>query len=250
MAGRFEGKVVLIFGGNSGIGLAAARGFAAGGARVGITGRDRATLDAAAAETGARVWQSDIGDPAASAAVAAEVAESLGPLDIVLVNAGVGGFAPIPEIEEGFWDQVHGVNLRGCFFAAQKCLPHMADGGAMVMTGSTGSVMAIPGNAAYAAAKAGLRAVVRTLAVELLPRRIRVNMVSPGPTETPIINRNPGMTEEGIAELRKMMVANIPMGRMGEADEIARAILFLASDDASFITGAELFVDGGVIDLG
>lgn len=134
-------------------------------------------------------------------------------------------------------------------FSTQKALPHMRDGGAMVVTGSTGSVMAIPGNVAYAAAKAGLRAVVRTLAVELLPRKIRVNMVSPGPTETPIINRSQ-LPSEAIDALRQTMIDNVPMHRMGEPEEIARAVLFLASDEASFITGADLFVDGGVIDLG
>ncbi|MBC7986546.1 MAG: SDR family oxidoreductase, partial [Sphingomonadaceae bacterium] len=207
------------------------------------------TLDSAAGETGALAIRSDIGDPAASEAAIAEAAEALGELDVVFINAGVGGFAEIPAISEEFWDSIHQVNLRGCFFAAQKALPHMRDGGAIVVTGSTGSVMAIPGNAAYAAAKAGLRAVVRTLAVELLPRKIRVNMVSPGPTETPIINRSQ-LPPEAIDALRRTMIANVPMRRMGEPEEIARAVLFLASDEASFITGADLFVDGGVIDLG
>jgi len=168
---------------------------------------------------------------------------------VLFINAGIGGFASVADASEAMWDQIVGINLRGCFFAAQKALPHLADGGAIVVTGSIGSVMALPGNAVYAASKAGLRAVVRVLAAELLPRRIRVNMVSPGPTETPIINRNLDMPPEAVDDLRRTMIANIPMGRMGEADEIAKAVLFLASSDASFITGAELFVDGGVVDL-
>jgi NAD(P)-dependent dehydrogenase (short-subunit alcohol dehydrogenase family) len=141
------------------------------------------------------------------------------------------------------------VNLRGCAFAAQKALPKLRDGGAIVFTGSIGAVLAIPGNAAYAASKAGLRAAARVLAAELAPRNIRVNMLSPGPTETPIIHRG-GMTGAQIAGLREAMIANIPMRRMGEAGEIARAILFLASDEASFITGVDLFVDGGAVELG
>jgi NAD(P)-dependent dehydrogenase (short-subunit alcohol dehydrogenase family) len=147
------------------------------------------------------------------------------------------------------WDQVHDVNLRGCFFAAQKILPLMGRGGAIVFTGSIGSQLAAPANVVYAASKAGLRAVARIFAVELVGQGIRVNMVSPGPTETPIIYRNPGMDEQAADALRQMMIANTPMKRMGTAEEIARAVLFLSSDEASFITGVDLFVDGGVIEL-
>jgi NAD(P)-dependent dehydrogenase (short-subunit alcohol dehydrogenase family) len=172
-----------------------------------------------------------------------------GRIDVLFVNAGIGTFAPIPEVTPERWDEVHAVNLKGCFFAAQKALPLMADGGAMVFTGSIGSVLAVPGNVIYAAAKAGLRAVARIFAVELLPRRIRVNMVSPGPTETPLINRNVGMSPEMVNALRERMIANTPMRRMGEPEEVARAVLFLSSDEASFITGVDLFVDGGVIEL-
>ena len=246
---RFDGKNVFIFGGNSGIGLAAAEAFAAEGARLAITGRDLATLDAAGEATGALAIRSDIADPEASVYALAKAVDRLGPLDVVFINAGVGGFAETPDVTEAFWDQVHSVNLRGCFFAAQKALSHLKDGGSMVFTGSTGSVMGLPGNAVYAAAKAGLRAVVRILAAELLPRKIRVNMVSPGPTETPLINRNPGMSAEAVDAMRKHMIANVPMRRMGDSKEIARAALFLASDEASFITAADLFVDGGLIEL-
>ena len=140
------------------------------------------------------------------------------------------------------------MNLRGCFFAAQKALPLMRRGGAIVFTGSIGSRLAVPGNVIYATAKAGLRAAARILAVELVGQGIRVNMVSPGPTETPIINRNIGMDAAAVDALRQAMIANTPMHRMGEPEEIARAVLFLASDEASFITGVDLFVDGGVIE--
>jgi NAD(P)-dependent dehydrogenase (short-subunit alcohol dehydrogenase family) len=246
---RFVGKHALVFGGNSGIGLAAARGLAGEGARVTITGRDPATLRSAAEAIGAEAIRSDIAKRQESVSAVAEAVKRHGPIDVLFVNAGVGAFAAIPEVSEALWDDIHSVNLRGCFFAAQAALPHLRDGGAIVFTGSIGAVLAIPGNAAYAAAKSGLRALVRIFAAELMPRSIRVNMVSPGPTETPIINRNPGMTPEAVAALRQMMIDNVPMKRLGEADEIARAVLFLASEEASFITGVELFVDGGVVAL-
>lgn len=244
---RFTDKTVVILGGNSGIGRAAATLFKAEGARLAVTGRDQKTLDETKAETGALAVRSDIASIADSQSAFTRIADRHGAFDVLFINAGIGGFAPIPEVTPEFWDKVHGVNLRGCFFAAQAALPHMRDGGSIVVTGSIGSVLALPGNVAYAAAKAGLRAVVRTLAAELMPRRIRVNMVSPGPTETPIINR--GMSPTAADKFRQQMIAAVPMGRMGEADEIARAVLFLASSDASFITGVDLFVDGGCVEL-
>ena len=155
----------------------------------------------------------------------------------------------LAEVSPELWDGLHQVNLRGCFFACQAALPHLRDGGSIVVTGSIGSVLAVPGNVAYASAKAGLRAVVRILATELLPRRIRVNMVSPGPTETPLLHRNPGLSAEQVDGLRQQMIAAVPMQRMGEPDEVARAVLFLASAEASFITGVDLFVDGGCVEL-
>ncbi|MEJ0099279.1 MAG: SDR family oxidoreductase [Pseudomonadota bacterium] len=251
MKQRFENKVVLVFGGNSGIGLAAARDFAAEGALVVITGRDAQTLEAAAKELGSNALaiRSDISDLAALDDVYAQVRARHGRLDVLFVNAGIGGFVPIAAVTPQFWDSVQSVNLRGCFFAAQKALPLMGQGGAIVFTGSIGSQLAAPGNVTYAAAKAGLRAVARNFAAELLPQGIRVNMVSPGATETPILYRNPGMDDNAVAGLRQMMIANTPMKRMGTPEEIARAVLFLCSGEASFITGIDLFVDGGVIEL-
>jgi NAD(P)-dependent dehydrogenase (short-subunit alcohol dehydrogenase family) len=248
---RFEDKVVVVFGGNSGIGLAAARDFAAEGARVVITGRDATTLAAAQGEigSGAIAIRSDIADLAALDAVYRQVREQRGRIDVLFVNAGVGGFVPAAAVTPEFWDSVHSVNLRGCFFAAQKALPLMGRGGAIVFTGSIGSQLAAPGNVTYAAAKSGLRAVARNFAAELISQGIRVNMVSPGATETPILYRNPGMDDKAVDGLRRMMIANTPMKRMGTPDEIARAVLFLSSDEASFITGIDLFVDGGVIEL-
>jgi NAD(P)-dependent dehydrogenase (short-subunit alcohol dehydrogenase family) len=249
MAARFTGKVVLIVGGNSGIGLATARAFAAEGARLIITGRDPATLKAAAEESGAEHFRTDIADPEALAPVVEAIRAKHGRIDVLFVNAGVGGFRPVRDVTPEFWDEIQDINLKGAFFAVQKSLGLMGQGGSIVVTGSIGSVMGIPGNVIYAASKAGLRAAVRVLATELVGEGIRVNMVSPGPTETPIINRDPGMDAAAIEGLRKMMLANIPMHRMGDADEIARAVLFLASDEASFITGVDLFVDGGSVEL-
>lgn len=251
MSMRFQGKVAVVIGGNSGIGRAAALGYAAEGAKVVVTGRDPATLAAVEKELGAGslAIRSDIGDLASLDAAYAAVKARHGHIDVLFVNAGIGTFAPIPEVTPERWDEVHAVNLKGCFFAAQKALPLMADGGAIVFTGSIGSVLAVPGNVIYAAAKSGLRAAARIFAVELLPRRIRVNMVSPGPTETPLINRNVGMSPDAVNALRERMIANTPMRRMGEPEEVARAVLFLSSDEASFITGVDLFVDGGVVEL-
>lgn len=251
MTPRFENKVVLVFGGNSGIGLAAARDFAAEGAQVVITGRDAATLAAAQEQIGAGALaiRSDIADLAALDQLYAQIRARHGRIDVLFVNAGVGGFVPAAAVTPEFWDSVHSVNLRGCFFAAQKALPLMGKGGSIVFTGSIGSQLAAPGNITYSAAKAGLRAVTRNFASELLAPGIRVNMVSPGATETPILYRNPGMDDKAVEGLRQMMIANTPMKRMGTPEEIARAVLFLSSDEASFITGVDLFVDGGVIEL-
>ena len=244
---RFAGKTAAVLGGNSGIGLAAAKAFLDEGARVAITGRNAATLAQAAGETGMLAIRSDMASAADSKAALARIAAELGGIDVLFVNAGVGGFAAVPEVTEEFWDGVHVVNLRGAFFAMQAALPHLRDGGSIVVTGSIGAVLALPGNAAYASAKAGLRAVARILAVELLPRRIRVNMVSPGPIETEIFKR--GATPQQIEGLRTTMANAVPMKRMGEAAEVARAVLFLASSEASYINGVDLYVDGGCVEL-
>jgi NAD(P)-dependent dehydrogenase (short-subunit alcohol dehydrogenase family) len=246
---RFKDKVVLVIGGNSGIGRASAEGFAAEGAHVFLTGRDQKTIDeTVTAIPGARGFRADISDIESSAEVVAAIREAHGKLDVLFVNAGIGAFVPVMEVTAQQWDEIHDVNLRGCFFAVQKALPLMTGPGAIVITGSIGSVAAVPGNVIYASAKAGLRAVARTLAAELIGQGIRVNMVSPGPTETPIINRS-GLPAEAVPGLRSMMTEAVPMKRMGVPEEIARPVLFLASDDASFITGIDLYVDGGCVEL-
>jgi NAD(P)-dependent dehydrogenase (short-subunit alcohol dehydrogenase family) len=245
---RFDNNCVAILGGNAGIGLAAARMFAAEGAKLAITGRNAESLRLVAEELDALCIRSDIGDLAQTEAALAEIEEALGGIDVLFVNAGVGGFAMVPDVTPEFWDQIHTVNLRGAFFAIQKALPLMRDGGSIVITGSIGSTAAVPGNVAYAAAKAGLRAMARIVGKELLPRRIRVNMVSPGPTDTEIFKRD--ASAEDIQAMRDMLSSVVPMGRMGTSEEVARAVLFLASAEASFINGVDLCVDGGCIELG
>jgi NAD(P)-dependent dehydrogenase (short-subunit alcohol dehydrogenase family) len=244
---RFAGKAVVVLGGNSGIGLAAARAFQSEGARVAITGRDEASLSRVAAASGLLALRSDMGSVADTRAALARIAHELGGIDVLHVNAGIGGFAAVSEVTEEFWDSVHRVNLRGAFFAAQAALPHLRDGGSIVITGSIGALRALPGNVVYAAAKAGLRQMARILAAELLPRRIRVNVVSPGPIETEIFKR--GASAAQIEAVRAALGAAVPMKRMGEPDEVARAVLFLASSEASFINGVDLYVDGGTIEL-
>ena len=248
---RFKDKVVLVLGGNSGIGLAAAQAFAAEGAKVHLTGRNQQTIDQAVESVPGSVgYSSDISDPSASEAVVKAVEEAEGRLDVLFINAGVGGFAPLEGITEQDWDFVHGVNLKGCVFALQKAVRVMGEGGSIVVTGSIGAHGALEGNGTYAAAKAGLAMAMKVFAKELLPRKIRLNMVSPGPIDTPLLYRNPGMSDDQVAGLKKMMIENIPMHRIGESEEVARAVLFLASEEAAFITGTDLLVDGGLIELG
>jgi len=247
---RFQDKVVLVLGGNSGMGLAAARAFAAEGGKIHITGRDPATIDAAVASIpGSRGYRSDIADIAATGEVVSRIEAEDGRIDVLYINAGVGGFAPLRGITEEAWDHVHAINLKGCVFALQQAVRIMGRGGAVVVTGSIGAHGALEGNGAYAAAKAGLYMAMKVFAKELVAEGIRVNVVSPGPIDTPLLHRNPGMTDDDVARLKEMMIANIPMHRMGESEEVAKAVLFLASDDAAFITGANLFVDGGLIEL-
>lgn len=247
---RFEGKVALVVGGNSGIGLAAAKKFAEEGARVLITGRNAETLQMAQSQvSGSRSFQADIADPAAMDPVIKYCGQQFGKVDVLFVNAGVGTFALVDDVTPELWDQVHNINLRGCFFAIQKVLPLLLEGSSIVITGSIGADAAIAGNVIYAAAKAGLRAVARILAKELVERKIRVNVVSPGPTETPLIHRNIGMEQVDVGPLREQMIEAVPLKRMGDPDEVANAVLFLSSGEASFITGVDLAVDGGCSEL-
>jgi NAD(P)-dependent dehydrogenase (short-subunit alcohol dehydrogenase family) len=244
---RFEGKVAVILGGNSGIGLASAKAFANEGARVVITGRDAQTLSTAAAEIGRNAvgHRSDIADLKQIEALFARLRSDVPRIDVLFVNAGVGAFLPIEAVTEADWDRIQDTNLKGVFFSVQKALPLMSKGACIVLTGSIGALKGIPTGSVYAASKAGLRALGRSLAAELVGRGIRVNVVSPGPIDTPIIHRTGGLPPEAVPALREQMIANTPMKRMGEPDEVAAAVLFLASDAAGFVTGVDFLVDGG-----
>jgi len=237
--GRFVDRCVVVLGGNAGIGLAAARLFAAEGAKVAITGRNADTIAAAAEEIEGLGIQADMGVVAQTQAAFAEVKEHLGGIDVLFVNAGVGGFAPVADVTEDFWDGIHNVNLRGAFFAIQHALPLMRDGGSIVITGSIGSVAAVPGNVAYAAAKAGLVGASKSLAQELASRNVTVNCVAPGFIRTAMTDVLPDAQKEALN-------GRIPMGRMGEGEDIGAAVAYLASKEAGYVTGQTLHVNGGM----
>ena len=245
---RFKDKVVVVIGGNSGIGLASAIEFANEGAKVVISGRNQTTIDAAAKEIGADVLavKSDVSDLTQLDSLMAQVKEKHGHIDVLFVNAGIGSFKPIAEIDEAYWENMIGINLKGPFFAAQKALPLMLSGGAIIFTSSIGHVKGIPGNSVYAASKAGLRALTRNIGAEVVERGIRVNCMSPGPIETPLFNRS-GIPEEALVGLKQSITDSVPMKRFGTAQEVAKTVLFLASEDSSYVTGVDLFVDGGTV---
>lgn len=243
---KLKGKTALITGGSSGIGLETARLFIAEGARVAITGRTQSSLDEATKALGPNSIsiQADAGDVAATEAAVAAAAEKLGKLDIVFANAGIGGTTLLGKTTPELFEQVIKTNLTGVFFTVQAALPFMNDGGSVILNGSVHILLGAPGYSAYAASKGAVRAMSRVMAAELAPRGIRVNVVSPGATETPIWSRI-APTEEAMAALRARIARAVPLGRLGATEDIAKAVLYLASDDASYVTGAEIVVDGG-----
>lgn len=247
---RFNGKIVLIIGGNSGIGRAAARSFFAEGAKVIITGRRRDTVDTVLAENpGMEGHIVDVVDIASIDAAIEKVRASHGRIDVLFVNAGIGGMMKLETMTVEFWDQLLNVNLRGCVFAAQKALPLIVDGGSILFTGSVATVKVAPDSVAYCAAKAGLRGAARAIGAEVVARGIRVNMLSPGPTDTAIFGRGLNMSADDAAMFHTMAASVTPMRRMAQPEEMAAPALFLSSDEASYITGIELFVDGGIANL-
>ena len=237
--GKLQGKVAVITGGTTGIGFATAKLFVAEGAYVFITGRRPKELNEAVKAIGSNVTgvQGDI-SRLDDLDRLYETVKAGGRIDIVFANAGIGGFVTLGSVTEEFYDNIFNTNVKGTLFTVQKALPLLNDGASIILNGSVASVKGTPGFWVYGASKAALRNFVRAWAVELKDRRIRSNVLSPGPTDTPIIVEQPA---DAIARI----VSTIPMGRMGEPEEIAKAALFLASDDSSFITGIELFVDGG-----
>ena len=248
MSKKLEGKVALITGGNSGIGLATARRFVAEGAHVFITGRRQAELDEAVRQIGRHVTavQGDVSNLADLDRLYEVVKREKGHVDVLFANAGIAGESrPLGEITEDLFDALFDVNVRGLLFSVQKALPIFRDGGSIILNASTASIMGNPGRGVYAASKAAVRSFARTWTSELKERGLRVNTLSPGPIDTPIFNTL-SPKEEEIARLKSLIVTLVPMGRFGTPEEVASAVLFLASDDSSFVTGIELFVDGGL----
>ena len=246
---KLAGKKALITGGNSGIGLATARLFIAKGAEVAITGRDEATLDEAVAELGppARGYRADVTVAKDRKQLFAELSKDFGKLDIVFANAGIAGRTSTGATDEATFENIVHTNLTGAFFTVNSAVPLLNDNASIIFNGSVHNYLGQPGYAAYAATKGGLVSMARAIAADLAPRNIRVNVVAPGATKTPIWKRGPraNASAEESARLADFVSSVIPLGRWGEPEELAKAVLFLASDDSSYINAIELMVDGG-----
>jgi NAD(P)-dependent dehydrogenase (short-subunit alcohol dehydrogenase family) len=250
MSGKLEGKVAVVTGGNSGIGLATTKRFVAEGAYVFITGRRQAQLDAAVKEIGNNVFgvQGDVANLADLDRLYAAVKDKKGRIDILFANAGSAELAPMGGITEEHFDKTFNTNVKGLLFTVQKALPLIPDGASIILNASIVASTGNPALSVYSATKAAVRSFARTWILDLKERKIRVNAISPGPINTPGLD---GLAQtEGVGErLKASLVASVPLGRLGAPDEIARAAVFLASDDSSFVTGTELFVDGGAAQI-
>ena len=245
--GKLEGKIALITGGNGGIGLATAKQFVNEGAYVFITGRREPELAAAVKQIGRNVTgvQGDVSNLGDLDRLFAQIKREKGRLDIVFANAGVAKYAPLGSITEELYDSIFDINVKGLLFTVQKALPLLPDGASIILNASIVASKGFSANSVYSATKAAVRSFARTWTTDLKDRRIRVNAVSPGSIDTPGLSDLLASSEVG--EQRKKMISNtVPLGRFGTADEIAKSVVFLASDDASYITGTELFVDGGI----
>ena len=244
---RFEGKVAMVTGGNSGIGLAAAKAFAREGAQVAVTGRDEGTLKNAEKEigSGALAIRADAARIADLDAVMAKVRDQFKRIDALFVNAGIGKFVPIAEVTEAMFDEIVTINLKGAFFTVQKALPLMARGSAVVLNASINAHIGLPGTTVYGATKAAVVNMAKTMSADLAERGIRVNAVSPGPVETPIFGRA-GISSEQSRQTKEWLQNQTLVKRMAEPEEIAEAVLYLSSDVSSFVVGTELVIDGGM----
>jgi NAD(P)-dependent dehydrogenase (short-subunit alcohol dehydrogenase family) len=244
---RLQGKVAVVTGGNSGIGLATAQRLQQEGARVAIAGRSKLTLDQAVKTIGNGVLavQADISTLADIDKLYTEVAQKLGKIDILFVNAGIAKFAPFADTSETLYDEQFDTNIKGAYFTIQKALPFLNDGASIILNTSVVDSQGTPGASAYAATKAALRSLARTTAAELVGRGIRVNTVAPGPIVTPIFGKT-GLPQEAFDAFSKEIIAKVPMKRFGQPEEVAATVAFLASQDASYITGVEINVDGGL----
>jgi NAD(P)-dependent dehydrogenase (short-subunit alcohol dehydrogenase family) len=247
MAKKLDGKVAVITGGNSGMGLATAKLFVQEGAYVYITGRRQAELDAAVKEIGSNVTavRGDVANLADLDRLYATVKEKHGRVDVVFANAGVGEFVPFGQVTEAHFDKLFDVNVKGLLFTVQKALPLMPDGGSIILNGSIAGYTGSPAFGVYSATKAAVRSFARSWTSDLKDRKIRVNTLSPGPIDTPIFG-TVAESKEQAEQIKAGFAAQVPLGRMGRPEEIATVALFLASDDSSFVTGIDLTVDGGM----
>ena len=250
MSHNLAGKVALVTGGNSGIGLATALAFAKEGARVVLTGRDQTTLDKAAAQLGKNVIavRNDAGSVADGIKLAALLQQQGVMLDAVFINAGVAKLAPFEAVGEEMWDATFNTNLKGPYFLIKALLPCLNPGAAIVLNGSINAHIGMPNTSVYAASKAALISLAKTLSSELLSRGIRVNVVSPGPVTTSLLSRL-GLPAEQLSEVAAGIQAQVPLKRFGTPEEIASAVLYLASAESAFIVGTELVADGGMSQL-
>jgi len=246
---RLEGKIALITGGTTGIGAATAKRFKAEGATVVVTGSNPKSLDAARRElAGIDVIASDAADVAATASLIDAVKAKHGRIDVLFVNAGIAQFAPSPAVDEAFFDRHFDINVRGAYFVIKNAAPVVSDGGSIILTASIAGVLGNENMTVYAASKAAVRSFGRTFAAELAPRRIRVNVISPGPIDTPIFGKV-GVPADQLAGLMDGLTSRIPLKRIGQPEDVAAAALYFASDESAFVTATELYVDGGIVGI-
>lgn len=241
-----KGKVALVTGGNSGIGYATAKELVAQGATVIITGRRKEAIEKAGEEIGAIACVSDQANLAHTDALVAEVSKKHGKVDILFINAGVGAFAPIEHTQESQYDDVMNVNFKGAFFTLSKFIPTLNDGASVVLLSSINGTISQSNTAIYAASKAALNSLAKIAAIELAPRKIRVNIVSPGPTETEILTKF-GFDDTTLAYVKDSLPKQIPLAKMGKSEDVAKLVSYLSSEESSFITGAEFVIDGGMM---
>jgi NAD(P)-dependent dehydrogenase (short-subunit alcohol dehydrogenase family) len=249
-AQRFQGKVAVVTGGNSGIGLGVAKAYAREGAQVAITGRNEKTLEAAAKEIGdgTLAIQSDAGKVAEIETAMKKIKERFGRIDAMFVNAGVAKLIPFDEVTEEFFDETVNINMKGVFFTVQKAIPLMSKGSAIVLNASINAHLGMPGTTVYGATKAAVINMAKTISRDLLEKGIRVNAVSPGPITSALLGRD-GMSQEKVQEIKDWIQSQVPIKRFGTPEEIAAGVLYLTAPESAFVLGAELIIDGGMATL-